>query len=699
MSSQGFPEQLPAWMQARWRRAETSVRGTFADRRRRWRLIRTTAIWTVLAAGVAVFCYEFSWDWLRGPIARYASVRTGRPVQILGHLHVHPFSWTPSASVDGIVVGNPRWMGGGQTANLGRTSVQLALKPLLHWRAKDRALILPLLDIEHPTISLYADRTGRNNWTLGGGPSKGAKLPLIQHFVLRDGALHIRDLQRKLTFDGTVTTTENAGGYSAQAFHLLGKGALNAAPFDAEITGGPLVHVQKDRPYPFNMDLRSAYTHVTARGEVVRPFDLGHLQAAATVSGRDLADLYHLTGIVMPNTPAYSLAGDFTRDGAVYRIRHFAGRVGRSDLEGALQVQPVKGRKVLKADLTSRVLDFTDLGALFGGAQAGKSAGAEKAAFQARKASTGRLLPDAPLDVERVRSMDADVRYRAQSVRAGKLPLRQVGLHLSLDHGLLRLDPVSFSFPRGQLRGRAAIDARGATPVSRVDFTVTDVGLEDVLPKFQGAAPLNGVLEARAQLTGTGNTVHKAAAASGGRIAIAIPPGQMRKSLAELMGVNVIPGLFEVLGKDKQPTDLRCGVADFDVRGGVMTARDFVIDTSVVRADGKGWVNLGTEKVDLTLEGHSKKVRLLRVMAPFEVQGSLAQPKVSVEKGKALAQAGVAAGLGALVNPIAALLPFISLGGAHDADCAGLLQAARSAGAPVRTSHIAQAARRPGKKG
>jgi uncharacterized protein involved in outer membrane biogenesis len=674
---------------------QTGVRDTFTDRRRRLRLIRTTAIWTVLAAGVAVFFYEFTWDWFRGPVATYASEHTGRKVQILGHLHVHPFSWTPWASVDGVEVGNPKWMGGGRTADLGRTTVQLALKPLLHLDPKKRALILPLVDIEHPSVSLYADRTGRNNWTLQQGPSQGAKLPLIQHFVLRDGALHIRDLQRRLTFDGTVTTTENAGGFSAQAFRLEGKGTMNDAPFVAHVTGGPLVHVQKDRPYPFNMDVASAYTHVLAHGEVVRPFDLGKLHAAVSMTGRDLADLYHLTGVVLPNTPAYSLSGDFTREGSLYRFNRFAGRVGRSDLEGALQVQTLKGRKTLKANLTSRVLDFTDLGALFGGPQAGKSAAVEAAAYKTTKASTGRVLPDAPLDVARVRAMDADVRYRAQSVRAKNLPLRQVGLHLTLNHGLLKLDPVSFTLPRGQVRGRASIDARNATPVSRVDFAVTDVHLDDVLPKVHGARPLAGVLEARAQLAGAGATVHRAAAASNGRIAVAVPPGQMQKSLAELMGVNVIPGLFEYLGKDTKPTDLRCVIADFDVRGGVMTARDFVIDTSVVRADGKGWVNLGSEKLDLTLQGHSKKVRLLRIMAPLHVQGSLAQPKFGIEKGKAIAQAGVAAGLGALVNPVAALLPFISLGGAHDANCAGLLAQARSAGAPVKTVHIAQAAPKP----
>ena len=692
MSSPAPSEQTPvAWAQQRWRDWRAGAREALADRRRRLRLIRTTAVLALLAAGVAIFAYEFRWDWFRGPIARYASQRTGRPVQILGHLEVHPFSWTPWATVGGLVIGDPKWMGGGQTANLGRTTVQLAVKPLFAGH-----LVLPLLDIEKPSLSLFADGAGRNNWTFGGG--QGFKLPLIQHFVLRDGRLHIADQQRRLTFDGTVTTTETAGGFSAQAFHLVGKGALNGAPFLAEITGGPLIHVQRDRPYPFSMDIHSAFTQVIARGEVVRPFDLGRLRAAVSVSGRDLADLYHLTGVVLPNTPAYRLSGDFTREGQVYRIRRLAGRIGRSDLEGSLSVQPVKGRRFLEGDLASHALDVTDLGALFGGPQAGKAPAVEAVAIRTHNAVTGRLLPDAPLDVERLRSMDADVRYRAQSVKTRKLPLRQLALHATLDHGLLKLDPVALNFPRGQLHGSATIDARGATPVSRVDLAVTDVHLEDVTPKSQGAAALQGVLEARAQLTGAGNSVHKVASASTGRIVVALPPGKIRKSFAELMGVNVAPGLFELLGKSTQETDLRCAVAEFRVTKGVMSAHSLVLDTGPVLVDGSGTVDLGTEKIDLTLQGHSKKPRLIRLIAPLRIQGQLARPTLKVETGKAIAQAGAAVGLAALVSPLAVILPFLTPGGAHDADCAALLAQARVAGAPVRSAHIA-AAHAPPKKG
>ena len=664
--------------------ASATARETWADRRRRIRLIRTTTIWTLIAIAVAVFFALFTWDWFRGPLARVLSARTGRQVTIQGHLHVHPFSWEPWASVDGVRIGNPGWLGGGKTqmANLGKTTVQVKLLPLLRGHVE-----LPLVDIEHPDLALYADKTGRNNWTLGKGNGKGAKLPPIQRFVVNQGRLKIDDVQRKLRFNGTVTTTENAGTSSAQAFRLEGDGSLNAAPFRAHVTGGPLVHVQKDRPYPFDMDIHAGATHIVAHGSVTKPFDFGHLQTTATVTGRDLADLYLLSGIVLPNTPAYSLAGHVVRDESTYKVTDFAGRIGRSDLHGALAVEKVKERRFLRGDLRSHVLDVTDLGAIFGGPQAGK-APAEEAAAGHAQVSTGHILPNTTLDVRRIRSMDADVRYRAESVKAtSRLPLRAVGLHLTLDHGLLRLNPVEFTMPHGLVAGRVRLDARGAVPISHVDFSVSNMRMEDILPRFQGASPIDGPLEARATLTGAGDTVHKAAASSNGRVMIAVPGGTMRKSLAELMGVNVVPGLFELLKKDPKQTPVRCAVVDFNVSHGIMSVRRFVLDTGVVVTDGSGSINLGSETLNMKIQGHTKKPRLVRIIAPFDVTGSLIKPHMKIEAGPAIAQAGAAVGLGALLSPVAAILPFLAPGGAHDADCAGLLAQARAAGAPVGRAH------------
>jgi hypothetical protein len=55
-----------------------------------------------------------------------------------------------------------------------------------------------------------------------------------------------------------------------------------------------------------------------------------------------------------------------------------------------------------------------------------------------------------------------------------------------------------------------------------------------------------------------------------------------------------------------------------------------------------------------------------------------------VDLGKAAPQIGIAAAIGAVLSPLAAILPFIEPGLAKDADCAGLIQEAKAAGAPVK---------------
>ena len=60
---------------------------------------------------------------------------------------------------------------------------------------------------------------------------------------------------------------------------------------------------------------------------------------------------------------------------------------------------------------------------------------------------------------------------------------------------------------------------------------------------------------------------------------------------------------------------------------------------------------------------------------------TLAKSALGIEPGPAIVQGVVGLGLGVLVNPLAAILPFVELGGAKDADCAGLLAQAAAKGA------------------
>lgn len=627
-----------------------------------------------LILSIILFLALFDWNWLRGPVGRWASAEYDREIALNGDLDVNLFSWTPSVVVRDLTFGGPEWASDRDTVTAERIEASVRLRTLLAGR-----LEMPLLAITRPRAVLIATEDGRQSWDLNPDEpddGEGLKLPPIQRLIIEDGQLSLDEQRRGITLEAQVTARESTSAEDGETgFLLTGEGAINGSPLTLKIEGGPFINIRRDRPYGFKATLEGARSQLTADGSVTRPFDLGRFQAALTLRGQDLNDLYALTGIALPNTPAYQLAGALTRDDRIWTFNDFDGRVGASDLSGDLRVE--SGQRLnVQADLRSQRLDLDDLIAIMGGSTRTNAAGTETTTISSGGAP-GRLLPDAPLQVERLRTMDGTLTYRAVSVKANALDVRQVRLGAVLEAGVLDLDPVSFTFNRGELNGTARINATRDRPYSAIDFRLAGYPLESIVPARNGVAPITGRALGRARLEGPGASVRDFAAASKGSISVVVPQGQMRTAFAELLGVNASAGLLRLMSGDASRSTIRCGVADFDVSNGVATARTLVIDTDVVLAKGTGTINLGTERMDLRIDGESKRPRLLRLWTPILVRGPLTGPSVGIDAGSAVAQAGVTAVLAAVVAPLAALLAFVEPGLAEDANCGALIATAR----------------------
>ena len=649
---------------------------------------RRLPVAAAIAAGTALlaalFLLLFQWNWLRDPLARAISGRIHRPVAITGDLEVHPWSWSPRATINGLVIGNPPWAGSTPLAIVPRLTVAVKILPLLTGR-----VILPLVEIDRPTVDLLHDARARSNWDFNPlGPPEALKLPPINHLIVRDGVVRYRDLPRKVTFDGVVSSNEVDAGSGKGTFALDGRGVLNGERFIAHVTGDPLVDVSPSRPYAFDGRVQAGATRIRLVGRIDRPFDFGALSGRLSISGPDLADLYRLTGLALPNTPPYRLTAGFARRGAFVALSNVDGLVGQSDLGGALSVDNRSGRPFVKADLLSRRLRLADLAAVVGGVPrhaAGHVLSPAQKIQQARLKAEHRILPDAHLDLTRVRGMDARVDYRAQSVEAGRLAIRALRLGVRLDHGVLTADPLDVTLPQGRLAGTIRVDARRDVPSEAIDLTLTNARLEDLVPPAGGGKPaVAGGLYARAKLSGTGDSVRAAAGSADGSVVLAVPGGAIRQSVAELLGINVTKGLFLLLANSRSDTPIRCGVARFGARGGVLTVDHALLDTGVVLVDLTGRIDLRDERLNLRLHGNPKKFRLVRIRAPITVTGGFDQPKVGVDVVAAAPQVVASVAVGVLAAPLAALLPFVNPGLVRNADCSTLVSRASAEGVKMR---------------
>lgn len=623
----------------------------------------------LLILAVVIFLLLFDWNWLRGPIGRWASAEYDREIALRGDLDVNLFSWTPSVIVRDLKFGGPAWAREEDTANVQRIEASVRLRKLFAGQIE-----MPLLSITKADVVLIATEDGRKSWELN--PDKpdtgeGMKLPPIQQLLITDGRIRFEEQRRNLSLDATVTARETAN--DGAGFVLSGRGALNDSPLTLRIEGGPFINIRRDRPYNFEAVLSGANSRLTADGAVTRPFDLGRFNATLTLEGQNLADLYLLTGVTLPNTPRYRLAGALSRDDRIWTFNDFDGRVGASDLSGDVRIDAAERLRV-DADLRSRRLDLDDLLAVLGGRPQTNAAATDTETTATRP---GKLLPDATLQVDRLRTMDGTLKYRAASVKANDFDVRAVSLGADLEGGVLALDPVSFAFNRGELNGTARINATRDMPYSNVDFRLSGYPLESLVPARGGTAPITGRALGRAKLEGPGASIHDFAAASKGSISVVVPQGEMRAAFAELLGINASAGLLKLLSGDQSKADIRCAVADFTVSGGTATAKTFVIDTDVVLAQGSGSIDLGAETLNLRIDGESKKPRVLRVWAPITVNGPLTSPRIGVDVGEVVTQGGLAGLLGAVVAPVTALFAFVDPGLAEDADCGRLIASAR----------------------
>jgi uncharacterized protein involved in outer membrane biogenesis len=685
----------------------------------------------------------FPWSWLRGPLSRELSAKLQRPVHMAA-LHGSLF-WRPHIEVRGFTIGNPAWAGGGQMVSVERIDLELAFWPLLRG-----AIVLPKVALIQPDVRLYRTARGRANWAFGANPqtasapNKPMKLPLVHRLLIESGKLTARDEMHKITFDGTVDAgSANGGGgpsptakavkakamsHGASAprakqqasrvaantgtgFELLGKGALNGKPFTLRVSGGPLVWAETHKPYPFDVRMIASDIHASVRGVLPRPFDLGKLDVTLSLSGDDLADGYYLTGLALPNTPPYSLSGRLRTVGTKYELSDVKGRLGGSDIHGLITVRLNSAHPVLYANLVSHSLNLADLGPTFGGrapsateeAQESHATGHpskqavhhalkkkvthEVTGKTASKAATSRFLfPTAKLQVNRLRGMDATLRYHADEIKAQTMPLRQVDLRLRLQHDVLRIDPFAFTLPEGELAGSAVIDVRHPIPTERLDVRLTHVQLAQFHSKGTTKPPFAGMLVGRLRMQGRGDSMHAFASTADGTLSIVVPHGEIEQAFAEFAGIDVARGLDLMLKKKQKETPVRCGIADFAAHDGIAKVKQVVFDTKPVIVTGLGDVDLRDERVHLQLTGAPKKFRLAVLRTPIEIRGTLRHPTIGIKGSKLLAQGAAATVLGAIGTPIAAIAAFVDPGLNKSADCRALIADAKALGAPLHTA-------------
>jgi uncharacterized protein involved in outer membrane biogenesis len=637
--------------------------------RKSWRWI--LGIVAVFVASIVLLAIFFDWNWLKPPLEAHLSSLTGKTVRIEGPL-TGRWGWVSTVTADHVVITAPDWKPDPKVASIDRIGVSVDLRRLLVG-----TLSFPRIDIVRPVLDLQRAPDGHANWDIAreaGGPSSRSAMPIIGTLSIKDGTVGYRDPAKHVEIDARITTVTADGGSGDDALTLQGHGTYGKAPFTIRLKGGSIEALRNTRkPYDLDAGASVGNTKVTIDGTVTDPFKLAGMNVKLTAQGDNAEELYPLFGVPAPSTPPYHLAGTLDRQGSVWLFKNFAGTVGNSDLGGSLRFEPARPRLFVSGNLVSKRLDFADLGLLVGApgsTDPGRPVSEQQRRMAKEYAESDRVLPNAPLNLDEVRSVDADITFKGDHIEAKTLPLEDTDFHLVLDNAVLKLDPLRIGVAGGRIDSAIAIDARNEPVETDYDLHFHRFQLQQFFARAGFPNGGSGVIDGRVRLHGTGNSVRRSLGTANGEIGAIIDNGTLSELASDLLGLDVARALGLLISGDQQ-IPLRCFVTDFQVQNGVMQPRIFLLDTSETMVTGKGTIDLGSERLDLSLAGEPKKASPVSLGGPIEVGGTFKHPSVGLG-AEAVARGGAAVALGALLTPLASLLGFLDTGQAADPDCVAL---------------------------
>ncbi len=612
---------------------------------------------------------------LKHTFERIVAQQTHREVKVAGDFQLYFNPLNVKFVAEDMTIANPEWAGKGHFFEAKRIDSRISTWGLITGRQR-----INWLDLQDGRLDLRWDKAGkRNSWTFSEEKGEPLDLPIIRRALVQGTMIRYIDPRMQVEAGVRIHTVEAKDTQFASSIGFDGAGTVRGTRFvmnGALLTPNATVSGGKNQ---LKLHAEAVRTQVDVSGTLPGATEIEGADLHMNLRGQNLADIFMLAGIAVPDTRTYRLTSAVTKQGNEWRFAGLKGRFGDSDLAGKMTVKMTRPRMLLSAELATDTLDIVDAGPFIGyNPNTLAAKGAAGAVTQV--SGTPRILPDAKLRIDALRNFDAKVHWTVRRVRAPSLPVSNIELGLDLDNMRLKLSPLNFSMARGTVSSDITINARKQPVFTDYDIRLSPTPMGTLLAGFGvEQSGTSGTLKARVQMTGTGDSVRESLASSNGRIAVIMPRGSLWTRNIQLSEIDIgtfVQKMFEK--KLKEPVQINCGLIGFTVRNGVAAADPILIDTQKNVILGRGGFSFRDESIDLAIRADSKKFSLFSGQSPVGLNGHFAQPGLNVISPELVARAGVGLGLGVIASPFAAIIAFVDVGDAKAANCGPVLEGARA---------------------
>jgi len=356
-------------------------------------------------------------------------------------------------------------------------------------------------------------------------------------------------------------------------------------------------------------------------GRIDQVIDRDEIEVEAKIEAKSLALVGDLFGIELPPVGPVAFSG--TLNGSDEKIESLGStRLDESVLVGKWSGSFAGGaRPRINAKLRSKHVRLDDLGIEPRPADEGE--GAEPAN------STSWWSSHDPLPFELLEAVDADLTLEADRVSGtAGFELEGVRVSIRLEDGRLEIPEFALDYEAGTVRMQAHIDASGSPPELALKVEVNDVHLTPLLAQVRQTVEEAGMLDASIDVRSRGNHPVEIRSNLAGTVRLVGRDGALAGRYSSEFATNFATLAVPSILTGRAPR-FGCVVIDFEIEGGVASAREFFLVSEQISVTGSGTVDLGADAFDLVLVPKVNNPGLVSLSTAVDVSGPLAAPVFS----------------------------------------------------------------------
>jgi uncharacterized protein involved in outer membrane biogenesis len=642
----------------------------------------------IIAVIVIISSYDF--NNLKPVISKAVHDATGRELVIGSDINLG-IGLTPSLVLSDVRFQNAEWGTRKDMVNVGRFELKVSLMPLLKGNVEVHRFILKDFD-----VLIETDKTGKGNYQFDTDKKAkteekkpdtesdvGAAPPAfaVNELEIKNGVITYRDGKTGKTQNLTITnlTTGIKGFENPLTIDLSGK--YNNESFKVSGTLGSIKGLNDpETQWPLDLSINAFGAVAGIKGSIKNPAEQKGINIDFNVKIDDWSGLSKLAETEIPLKDAFGISGNITdRASKNYNLSGLKITLGKNQINGSLGMNLSGKVPYIDAVLSSKELDLNSF--------MNKDKAPDKPAEPSVKTdeNTERLFSDEPLNLDSLKAVNGKFKINIDKLVLSEMVLNALSVDSTMNNGSLSLKPLKMNMGGGNIG--VNLDLASKTNDTDLSAVINVKGLElaGVLENMGLKDKVEGLVDADVDIKGRGTSIAAIMGGLNGYSTVAVSHGVVSNKYVNMLGSDFSKGVMRLLNpgaESKDYTAIKCLVTRFDARDGIADGTVLTVDTELISVEGEGNINLKTEVMGISLIPTAKKsvagynLNLGEIAQPFKLGGTLLNPSLVIDKGKAALSIGKVIGKDGLKGLLKKSSPETA---SSDVDiCALALEAART---------------------